>query len=120
MEFIEGGSLATVIQKYGGVSEQLCARYVIQTLMGLEYLHKQNIIHRDIKWYEQHSNYLLDFFFLINNIISANILVTKTGLIKLADFGIASVVDHTKEEEKQDVAGSPYWSKYFKEKEYNR
>merc|ERR1712080_10125 len=63
LEFIEGGSLATVIQKYGGVSEQLCARYVIQTLMGLEYLHKQNIIHRDIK--------------------CANILVTKTGLIKL-------------------------------------
>ena len=49
LEYIEGGSLATIINKYGGVAEPLCARYITQTLLGLAYLHCRHIIHRDIK-----------------------------------------------------------------------
>jgi serine/threonine protein kinase len=43
--------------------------YIFQILEGLEYLHKLNILHRDIK--------------------GLNILMTKDGKIKIADFGVA-------------------------------
>lgn len=55
-------------------------------LDGLLYLHEQGVIHRDIK--------------------GANILSTKEGLVKLADFGVAT---HANED--NAVVGSPYWSK---------
>merc|ERR1712137_135940 len=93
LEFVEGGSLSAIITRYGGVVESLCARYVAQTLFGLCYLHNMGIIHRDIK--------------------CANILVTKDGLIKLADFGIASVHKSTDADDsdtvQMDATGSPYW-----------
>jgi serine/threonine protein kinase len=56
-----------------------------QVLQGLLYLHEQGVIHRDIK--------------------GANILTTKDGLVKLADFGVATksnVGEHS-------VVGTPYW-----------
>lgn len=61
------------------------AVYIDQVLLGLVYLHDQGVIHRDIK--------------------GANILTTKDGTVKLADFGVATNVlsDMT-------VVGSPYWS----------
>ena len=50
LEFIEGGSLQTIVNRFGGAMEALCARYVAQTLLGLSYLHNMGIVHRDIKW----------------------------------------------------------------------
>ena len=108
LDFIEGGSLSTILRKFGGkTQEPLCARYVAQTLLGLDYLHRRGVVHRDIK--------------------AANILVTKDGTVKLADFGIASVsaaqedgekalatlrgMDHKDQAPNMDAVGSPYWSK---------
>ncbi|KAL5035115.1 Protein kinase of the Mitotic Exit Network [Batrachochytrium dendrobatidis] len=87
MELCESGSLQETIRKFGKIPEKLVALYMSQVLAGLGYLHGQGVIHRDIK--------------------SANILSTKDGSVKLADFGIAirqqlNVVDET-------VAGSAYW-----------
>jgi serine/threonine protein kinase len=50
MEFVEGGSLAKLIQKFGKIPEPLCARYISQVLLGLDYIHRRGVIHRDIKW----------------------------------------------------------------------
>ncbi len=47
--------------------------YTKQILQGLEYLHKNGIMHRDIK--------------------GANILVDNTGLVKLADFGASKKIE---------------------------
>ena len=70
LEFMENGSLTRNIQKFGMFHEPLVAIYIQQVLNGLSYLHEQGVIHRDIK--------------------GANILTTKSGQVKLADFGVAT------------------------------
>ena len=94
--YIENGSLSTVLKKFGSFSEPLVAIYVTQILRGLEYLHEQGALHRDIK--------------------GANILTTKDGLVKLADFGVAiKLTDASNmkkrgvQEDSHDVVGSSYW-----------
>lgn len=58
-----------------------------QVLQGLLYLHEQGVIHRDIK--------------------GANILTTKEGTVKLADFGVAT--RNGPELMSSSVVGTPYW-----------
>lgn len=59
-----------------------------QVLLGLQYLHDQGVIHRDIK--------------------GANILTTKDGKVKLADFGVSTSTLAGPDKEAQ-VVGTPYW-----------
>lgn len=66
------------------------AVYVQQVIEGLFYLHEQGVIHRDIK--------------------SANILATKEGKVKLADFGVAT---RSADANGENVVGSPYWSLHW-------
>ncbi len=58
-----------MLKKYGNFPEEIVKRYTKQILKGLEYLHFNGVLHRDIK--------------------GANILVTNEGQIKLSDFGSA-------------------------------
>eukprot|EP01113_Clastostelium_recurvatum_P037254 TRINITY_DN5420_c0_g2_i1.p1 TRINITY_DN5420_c0_g2~~TRINITY_DN5420_c0_g2_i1.p1 ORF type:complete len:1097 (-),score=420.63 TRINITY_DN5420_c0_g2_i1:391-3681(-) len=86
LEFVENGSLASIVKKYGVFPESLVAVYIAQVLVGLLYLHEQGVVHRDIK--------------------GANILTTKEGVIKLADFGVATKFE---DEGASAVVGTPYW-----------
>ena len=70
LEYCENGSLQTILKKFGKFPESLVAVYISQVLEGLNYLHEQGVIHRDIK--------------------GANILTEKDGSVKLADFGVSS------------------------------
>eukprot|EP00439_Symbiodinium_sp_Y106_P055454 s3677_g7.t1 len=88
LEFVEGGSIAAIIKKFGAFPESLCAIYTLQILKGLKFLHSQGVIHRDIK--------------------GANVLTTKTGTIKLADFGVATKLSEI-DSSKRRVVGTPYW-----------
>eukprot|EP01060_Flectonema_neradi_P032840 TRINITY_DN5322_c0_g1_i1.p1 TRINITY_DN5322_c0_g1~~TRINITY_DN5322_c0_g1_i1.p1 ORF type:complete len:840 (+),score=125.22 TRINITY_DN5322_c0_g1_i1:45-2564(+) len=67
LEYVDGGSMASVLKQYGGLCERVCSKYVHQTILGLKYLHESGVIHRDIK--------------------PANLLVNSSGEVKLADFG---------------------------------
>lgn len=69
-----------------GLSERVGLRAVVQVLEGLAYLHAEGVIHRDIK--------------------GANILTTKEGKVKLADFGVATRLADL---DPQAVVGTPYW-----------
>jgi hypothetical protein len=106
MEYVEGGSLYSIVQKirnsHSGDAassstpqhvfpERTVASFVAQVARGLDYLHQQGVVHRDIK--------------------GANILVTKNSDVKLADFGVSTKrgTDAHTASSKVDVAGTPYW-----------
>ncbi|KIW46831.1 uncharacterized protein PV06_02463 [Exophiala oligosperma] len=86
LEYCENGSLHSISKNFGRFPENLVGLYMSQVLQGLVYLHEQGVIHRDIK--------------------GANILTTKQGLVKLADFGVASRTTGLHE---SSVVGTPYW-----------
>ncbi|EGC39194.1 hypothetical protein DICPUDRAFT_96609 [Dictyostelium purpureum] len=86
LEYVENGSLSSLIKKFGKFPESLVCVYIRQVLEGLVYLHEQGVVHRDIK--------------------GANILTTKEGKIKLADFGVATKFDDSSA---AAVVGTPYW-----------
>lgn len=73
LEYVAGGSVATMLVNYGSLGEALISNFVRQILTGLAYLHSQDIIHRDIK--------------------GANILVDNHGGVKISDFGISKRVE---------------------------
>lgn len=86
LEYCENGSLHTICKNFGKFPENLVALYMSQVLNGLRYLHEQGVIHRDIK--------------------GANILTTKDGGVKLADFGVATKQSGL---DQASVVGTPYW-----------
>ncbi|KAI8066546.1 kinase-like domain-containing protein [Gongronella butleri] len=73
MEYAEGGSLLDVYQRAkergGIIGEAVLERIAESVCKGLVYLHSQKLIHRDIK--------------------PSNILLSKSGEIKLCDFGVS-------------------------------
>ncbi|KAK5702137.1 Protein kinase of the Mitotic Exit Network, partial [Elasticomyces elasticus] len=85
LEYCENGSLHSICKNFGKFPENLVSLYTAQVLQGLVFLHEQGVIHRDIK--------------------GANILTTKEGLVKLADFGVAT----KSSTDGASVVGTPYW-----------
>ena len=67
LEYVPGGSLRSLLDRFGKLEEAIVRLYSRQILFGLEYLHANAIAHRDIK--------------------AANVLVSNDGSVKLADFG---------------------------------
>ncbi|GAX72971.1 hypothetical protein CEUSTIGMA_g425.t1, partial [Chlamydomonas eustigma] len=67
LEYVPGGSICSMLERFGKFSEELVRNYTRQLLLGLEYLHGKRIVHRDVK--------------------GGNVLVSRDGIVKLADFG---------------------------------
>ncbi|XP_008806975.1 mitogen-activated protein kinase kinase kinase 18-like [Phoenix dactylifera] len=95
MEYMAGGSLLDIVEKFGGALEESVIRsYTRQILKGIAYLHRNDIVHCDIK--------------------CKNLLLGSSGNIKLADFGCArrlrgsSEVDACSKNSSQ-VGGTPLW-----------
>eukprot|EP01012_Entosiphon_sulcatum_P048769 TRINITY_DN67300_c0_g1_i1.p1 TRINITY_DN67300_c0_g1~~TRINITY_DN67300_c0_g1_i1.p1 ORF type:complete len:599 (-),score=78.95 TRINITY_DN67300_c0_g1_i1:33-1802(-) len=82
LEYVPGGSIASLLSKFGRFEEPVIRAYTLQILIGLQYLHDNNVLHRDIK--------------------AANILVTQLGTIKLTDFGASAAIGAMKIKEGTD------------------
>eukprot|EP00514_Thraustochytrium_sp_LLF1b_P011789 CAMPEP_0184560400 /NCGR_PEP_ID=MMETSP0199_2-20130426/46916_1 /TAXON_ID=1112570 /ORGANISM="Thraustochytrium sp., Strain LLF1b" /LENGTH=1154 /DNA_ID=CAMNT_0026957701 /DNA_START=181 /DNA_END=3645 /DNA_ORIENTATION=+ len=68
-EYLQSGSLQDLMDKKVAIPQDRLERIALHSLRGLEYLHQKNVIHRDVK--------------------PSNILVSRSGTVKLADFGIS-------------------------------
>uniref|UniRef100_A0A8C5DXU8 non-specific serine/threonine protein kinase n=1 Tax=Gouania willdenowi TaxID=441366 RepID=A0A8C5DXU8_GOUWI len=88
MEFCGGGSLQDIYHVTGPLSEPQIAFTCREMLQGLDYLHAQKKIHRDIK--------------------GANVLLNDQGEVKLADFGISAQITATLAR-RMSFIGTPYW-----------
>ncbi|XP_030763051.1 mitogen-activated protein kinase kinase kinase kinase 5 isoform X6 [Sitophilus oryzae] len=88
MEYCGGGSLQDIYHITGPLAEVQISYMCRETLLGLCYLHGMGKMHRDIK--------------------GANILLTESGDVKLADFGVSAQITATINKRKSFI-GTPYW-----------
>lgn len=87
MDYCSGGSISTLL-KAGVIEEKYSAVIAREVLVALIYIHKEGIIHRDIK--------------------AANVLVTHEGRVQLCDFGVAAQLS-TSQIRRTSMIGTPYW-----------
>ncbi|ESN95585.1 hypothetical protein HELRODRAFT_102572 [Helobdella robusta] len=89
MEYMPGGSVKDQIKQYGPLTERNTISYTKQVLLGLEYLHKKSIVHRDVK--------------------GANILRDNEGNVKLSDFGASKRLQTISNSIMQTQTGTIYY-----------
>lgn len=95
MEYVAGGSLWDVAEKFGGtLNEEVIRAYTREILYGLRYLHRNGIIHCDLK--------------------CKNVLLGSDGNVKLGDFGCAKRLKGSKSSPISSrscgfIGGTPLW-----------
>ncbi len=75
LEFVDGTDIHELVAKRGAVPLKRSVNYVKQVARALDHLHSRGIVHRDIK--------------------PSNLLLTKDGVVKLTDLGLARAVDES-------------------------
>merc|ERR1712129_355953 len=91
MEYVPGNSLERIYEKQGVFAEVMIQKYVYQIINGLDYAHRQGIIHRDIK--------------------GKNVLIDNKGIVKIADFGSAILQQSGgKNAVSVDFESTPLWT----------
>lgn len=93
LEYVPGGSVSSILEEFGPLSEDVIMRYTGQILRGVHYLHTRKIVHRDIK--------------------GANVLISDSGRVRLVDFGcskqLAGLRTNSLDESLRALRGSIYY-----------
>ena len=90
MEFIEGESLRDVLERWRPINPEIALALVHQICRGLEHAHAKGIVHRDIK--------------------PGNVMLTRLGAVKIADFGLAKLTQGTSVNTAVDsILGTPLY-----------
>ena len=76
MEYVEGETLAKLIQREGGLEPRRALEILRGVAAALDHAHEQGVVHRDVK--------------------PANVLIGKGGGVKLVDLGIATALEGTR------------------------
>jgi serine/threonine-protein kinase len=76
MEYVEGETLAKLIQREGGLEPRRAVQILRGIAAALDHAHAEGVVHRDVK--------------------PANVLIGRRGAVKLVDLGIATVLEGTR------------------------
>ncbi|KAM0264777.1 hypothetical protein ACHAQJ_000602 [Trichoderma viride] len=87
-EYCAGGSVASLMRPTSGLAERWIIPILREVAEALFWVHKQGIIHRDIK--------------------CANVLITEAGGVQLCDFGVAGIIE-TKFDKRSTITGTLHW-----------
>jgi len=102
MEYLPGGDLYTLLerQRHNVISECSARYFTAEIVLGLEYLHRNNIIYRDLKL--------------------EHIMFDATGHIKLIDFGFSKILTKETAKTKTELGSPSYLApEVIKGKEYS-
>jgi len=90
MEYLEGESLDRIIEQRPVLPLSVKLGYIVRVCDALAYAHQHNVVHRDVK--------------------PANIMVTKEGVVKVVDFGIARLTDMSMTQPNMMIGSRAYMS----------
>jgi len=89
MEFVEGVSYYRILDREGQLPVNVVLHFMIGVLKALAHAHAHGVIHRDIK--------------------PSNVMLTRKRVVKIADFGLAKILQHAKNEGSQRASGTPLY-----------
>ena len=73
MEYVDGSDLSALVKRDGPFAIETAVQFILQAARGLDHAHQQGVVHRDIK--------------------PGNLLLDKTGTVKILDMGLARLTD---------------------------